>query len=90
MTERLWQDDVSIEEATAVATRLTDALIERLLAVPPGLEARVYEAMRYSALAPGKRLRPLLVLACARRCSASPGAAHCRSRRRSRWCMPIR
>ena len=63
MTERLWQDDVSIEEATAIATRLTDALIERLLAVPPGLEARVYEAMRYSALAPGKRLRPLLVLA---------------------------
>src|SRR4051794_6016384 len=63
VTERLWQDDVSIEEATAVATRLTDALIERLLAVPPGLEARVYEAMRYSALAPGKRMRPLLVLA---------------------------
>ena len=63
MTERLWQDDVSIEEATVIATRLTDALIERLLAVPPGLEARVYEAMRYSALAPGKRLRPLLVLA---------------------------
>ena len=34
--------------------------------MPPGLEARVYEAMRYSALAPGKRLRPLLVLAGAR------------------------
>ena len=63
MTDRLWQDDVSIEEATAVATRLTDSLIERLLVVPPGLEARVYQAMRYSALAPGKRLRPLLVLA---------------------------
>ena len=63
MTDRLWPDDVSIEEATAVATRLTDALIERLLVAPPGLEARVYEAMRYSALAPGKRLRPLLVLA---------------------------
>jgi len=63
VTERLWQDDVSIEEATVIATRLTDALIERLLVVPPGLEARVYEAMRYSALAPGKRLRPLLVLA---------------------------
>ena len=53
-------------EATSVAARLTDALIERLLVVPPGLEARVYEAMRYSALAPGKRLRPLLVLAGAR------------------------
>lgn len=63
MTDRLWRNDVSIEEATAVATRLTDAAIERLLAVPPGLESRVYEAMRYSALAPGKRLRPLLVLA---------------------------
>src|SRR6202035_447649 len=45
---------------------LTDALLDRLLAVPPGLEARVYEAMRYSALAPGKRLRPLLVLASSR------------------------
>jgi farnesyl diphosphate synthase len=63
VTERLWQDDVSIDEATAAATRLTDAMIERVLAVPPGLEARVFEAMRYSALAPGKRLRPLLVLA---------------------------
>jgi farnesyl diphosphate synthase len=63
MTERLWPDNVSIEEATATATRLTDALIERVLVVPPGLESRVYEAMRYSALAPGKRLRPLLVLA---------------------------
>ncbi len=63
MTDRLWQDDVSIDEATAVAARVTDAMIERVLAVPPGLESRVYEAMRYSALAPGKRLRPLLVLA---------------------------
>jgi farnesyl diphosphate synthase len=63
VTDRLWQDNVSIEEATSIVTRLTDALIERVLAVPPGLEARVYDAMRYSALAPGKRLRPLLVLA---------------------------
>src|SRR5205085_7244844 len=46
--------------------RLTDSVLGKLLAVPPGLEARVYEAMRYSALAPGKRLRPLLVLAGAR------------------------
>ncbi len=63
MTETLWPDEVSVGDATAIATRLTDALIERLLAVPEGLEAQVYEAMRYSALAPGKRLRPLLVLA---------------------------
>ena len=66
VTETLWPDSVSVAEATAVATGLTDALIERLLAVPDGLEARVYQAMRYSALAPGKRLRPLLVLAGAR------------------------
>jgi farnesyl diphosphate synthase len=66
VTETLWPDCVAVADATAVATQLTDALIERLLAVPEGLEARVYEAMRYSALAPGKRLRPLLVLAGAR------------------------
>src|SRR5919206_449955 len=66
MTETLWPDSVSVDEASEITARLTDALLDRLLAVPPGLEARVYEAMRYSALAPGKRLRPLLVLAGAR------------------------
>jgi farnesyl diphosphate synthase len=66
VTESLWLDSVSVAEATAVAARLTDTLLERLLAPPPGPEARVYDAMRYSALAPGKRLRPLLVLAGAR------------------------
>jgi len=66
VTERLWPDSVSVADATAIAARLTDAVIERLLVLPPGLEARVYEAMRFAALAPGKRLRPLLVLAGAR------------------------
>jgi farnesyl diphosphate synthase len=66
VTEILWDDTVSVADASAAAARLTDAVIERLLVAPPGLEARVYEAMRYSALAPGKRLRPLLVLAGAR------------------------
>ena len=63
MTEILWPDSVSVDEAAAITVRLTDAVLERLLAVPPGLESRVYEAMRYSVLSPGKRLRPLLVLA---------------------------
>ncbi|MGA8383354.1 MAG: polyprenyl synthetase family protein [Stellaceae bacterium] len=45
---------------------MTDSALDRLLAVPPDLEARVLEAMRYSALGPGKRLRPFLVLASAR------------------------
>ena len=66
MTESLWLNTVSVDEAAAVTAKLTDSIIDGLLKVPPGLEARVYEAMRYSALAPGKRLRPLLVLAGAR------------------------
>jgi farnesyl diphosphate synthase len=66
VTETLWPDNAPLEKASAIAAGQTDALIERLLAVPPDLEARVYEAMRYSVLAPGKRLRPLLVLAGAR------------------------
>jgi farnesyl diphosphate synthase len=66
VTETLWPDRVSVAEASAITSSLTDAVLDRLLSAPPGLEARVYDAMRYSALAPGKRLRPLLVLASAR------------------------
>jgi farnesyl diphosphate synthase len=57
---------ISFEEALADAARLTDSALDRLLAVPPDLEARVYEAMRYAALGSGKRLRPFLVLTSAR------------------------
>ena len=63
MSETLWPNSASVDDAAAITARLTDAVLERLLTVPPGLEARVYEAMRYSALSPGKRLRPLLVVA---------------------------
>jgi farnesyl diphosphate synthase len=55
----------SFPEALAEAAALTDRVLDKLLAVPDGPEARVFEAMRYSALAPGKRLRPFLVLASA-------------------------
>ncbi|HXO91775.1 MAG TPA: farnesyl diphosphate synthase [Stellaceae bacterium] len=60
---------------------MTDVALDRLLVVPPDLEARVYEAMRYAALAPGKRMRPFLVLAgarlfgVARRCALQVAAA---------------
>jgi len=63
LTELLWPDAMSFPAALAQAARMTDAALERLLIVPPDLEARVCQAMRYSALAPGKRLRPFLVLA---------------------------
>jgi farnesyl diphosphate synthase len=66
LTDTLWSQPVSFEEALADAASLTDSLLERLLVVPADLEARVYEAMRYAALGPGKRLRPFLVLAGAR------------------------
>ncbi|MGH7063685.1 MAG: polyprenyl synthetase family protein [Stellaceae bacterium] len=66
MTELPWSDTTTFPEALAGAARLTDAVLDRLLVEPADLEAQVYRAMRYSALAPGKRLRPFLVLAGAR------------------------
>ena len=81
MTETLWSKATSFPEALAEAAQLTDVALDQLLAVPPDLEARVYEAMRYAALAPGKRMRPFLVLAgarlfgVARRCALQVAAA---------------
>jgi len=66
LTETLWPNTITFEEALADAASLTDSLLERLLVIPPDLEARVYKAMRYAVLGPGKRLRPFLVLAGAR------------------------
>ena len=81
MTDTLWSEAASFSEALTQAAQLTDVVLDQLLVVPPDLEARVYEAMRYSALAPGKRLRPFLVLASARmfgvaqRCALQVAAA---------------
>jgi farnesyl diphosphate synthase len=65
LIEAAWERGISFSIALADAARLTDAVLERLIPLPPGLEARVFEAMRYAAIAPGKRLRPFLVLASA-------------------------
>ena len=65
MTETLWSDGISFPAALEQAAQLTDVALDKLLVVPSDLESRVYQAMRYSALAPGKRLRPFLVLASA-------------------------
>ncbi len=61
--------------ALAETASLTDAAIGKLIPVPPGLEARVFEAMRYAVLAPGKRLRPFLVLASAQLFSVATRSA---------------
>jgi farnesyl diphosphate synthase len=60
-----WTLGADFATASSEVVKLTDAAIDKLIPVPPGLEARVFEAMRYAALAPGKRLRPFLVLASA-------------------------
>ena len=65
MTETYWSAGTALDTALGDTVRLVDELIARLLPMPLGLEARVTEAMRYAALAPGKRMRPFLVLASA-------------------------
>jgi len=57
---------LGFEQALGETAREVDAVIDKLIPVPAGLEARVFEAMRYAALGPGKRLRPFLVLASSR------------------------
>ncbi len=48
------------------AARLTEKALDRLLPKPLDTEALIFEAMRYSVLTGGKRLRPLLVLSSSR------------------------
>ena len=55
----------SFEDDLADIARLTDAALERLIPKGDGPEAQILGAMRYSALAGGKRIRPLLVIATA-------------------------
>jgi len=52
-----------------------EAALELSLRLPVGCPAPLAEAMRYSLLAPGKRLRPLLVLLAAEACGAWVEAA---------------
>jgi farnesyl diphosphate synthase len=61
----IWSDPRNLSTSMADSAKAVDTVIDALLAAPDGPEARVYEAMRYAALAPGKRLRPFLVLASA-------------------------
>jgi farnesyl diphosphate synthase len=63
LTEPRWPPGTTFAAALAEAASLTDVALDKLIVVPSGLESQVFEAMRYAALAPGKRLRPFLVLA---------------------------
>ena len=52
-----------------------DAALDARTSLGDGCPARLREAMRYSLLAPGKRLRPMLVLLAAEACGGSIEAA---------------
>lgn len=66
---------MDIKAAMAEAAAAVAGTMDRLLALPDGPEARVVEAMRYSALGGGKRLRAFLVLQTAALFSVSSSCA---------------
>ena len=74
-------ENSGFEAAFESMARVTDKALDRLIPSVDGPESRVIEAMRYSALGGGKRLRPCLVIAGAdifnvdRSCSERVGAA---------------
>ncbi len=65
MAEFFWSAGTDFDTALGEAAALTDESLGRLIPVSPDLESQVFDAMRYAALAPGKRLRPFLVMASA-------------------------
>ena len=65
----------AVEAAMAETAAAVDAVLDRVLPRPAGAEARLFEAMRYSTLGGGKRLRPFLVAAGARLFDVPPARA---------------
>ena len=55
---------------------LVDEALERYLPAPPRCPDRLAEAMRYSVMAGGKRLRPILTLAAAEAAGGDESATH--------------
>ncbi|MBV9570457.1 MAG: polyprenyl synthetase family protein [Alphaproteobacteria bacterium] len=51
-----------LELALQMGSKQVDAVLERLLPPPGGLQCRVQDAMRYAIFAGGKRLRPFLLM----------------------------
>ena len=67
--------EVDLEEELARAAAAVEAVLDAELPRPSGPESRLYEAMRYSALGGGKRLRAFLVRSGARLAGADDGGA---------------
>ena len=66
-----------------------DAALSDYTDLPPGCPPRLREAMRYSLLAPGKRLRPMLALMAAEACGGDVRRP-CRRPAPWKWSTPIR
>ncbi|MSR74692.1 MAG: polyprenyl synthetase family protein [Planctomycetes bacterium] len=62
--------DIDTAGFVAAAAKEVDAALERWLPGPSSVPGIIHESMRWSALAPGKRLRPALLLAAGRACGA--------------------
>ncbi|MGQ9574077.1 MAG: polyprenyl synthetase family protein [Thermoguttaceae bacterium] len=60
-----------LPDNTTALRQQVDAALAACTELPEGCPARLREAIRYSLLAPGKRLRPLLVLWAAEACGGS-------------------
>jgi geranylgeranyl diphosphate synthase, type II len=65
----------SFSELTELLVPRIDAALAERSALGEGCPARLREAMRYSLLAPGKRLRPMLTLLAAEACGGTIAAA---------------
>jgi geranylgeranyl pyrophosphate synthase len=63
------------EACLGQAARLVEAYLEQVLPAPGGHTPRLAEAVRYSALGGGKRLRPALALGAAEACGGAPELA---------------
>jgi geranylgeranyl diphosphate synthase type II len=73
---RLWVCVTALEDYLRARRAQVNAWLDDALQPEPGLPATLLEAMRYSLLAPGKRLRPLLALLAGEAC---PIAEHFRA-----------
>lgn len=65
----------SPDQSTRETLRGIEECLDTLLSPAPGLPDGLLQAMRYSALAPGKRIRPLLVVLAARAVAGRLGLA---------------
>jgi farnesyl diphosphate synthase len=68
-------EPVDFASALAAAAAAAQDLLDRLLGVENGEASRLLSAMRYAALAPGKRLRPFFVIETARLFDVPPSRA---------------